>query len=152
MRPIGQKTVWTMCFFCFFFFLSPQLILQFTEGVQWFFWGGTSYPPSGSTLGITEKKTADDNKSRKNYPACKSMKKLPAYKVKSFELFMSIHKNGQFMSFSMISLQADRRGRLSSWNGPRTVLVPRTDRGFGFTLRHFIVYPPESATKTKVKL
>ncbi|XP_067650553.1 rho GTPase-activating protein 23-like isoform X1 [Haliotis asinina] len=29
------------------------------------------------------------------------------------------------------------------WAGPRTVLVPRTDQGFGFTLRHFIVYPPE---------
>ncbi|KAL4222411.1 Rho GTPase-activating protein 21 [Mactra antiquata] len=27
--------------------------------------------------------------------------------------------------------------------GPRTVRVARTDRGFGFTLRHFIVYPPE---------
>ncbi|XP_064613570.1 uncharacterized protein LOC135477414 isoform X3 [Liolophura sinensis] len=33
-----------------------------------------------------------------------------------------------------------------SWPGPRTVIVPRTDQGFGFTLRHFIVYPPESAT------
>ena len=29
--------------------------------------------------------------------------------------------------------------------GPRTVHIPRTDRGYGFTLRHFIVYPPESA-------
>lgn len=31
----------------------------------------------------------------------------------------------------------------SGW--PRTVYVPRSDNGFGFTLRHFIVYPPESA-------
>jgi hypothetical protein len=33
----------------------------------------------------------------------------------------------------------------SGWTGPRTVTVPRAAYGFGFTLRHFIVYPPESA-------
>ena len=31
-RPNGQKTAWTAGFF------SPQLILQFTEGVQWFYY------------------------------------------------------------------------------------------------------------------
>ncbi|XP_071390108.1 rho GTPase-activating protein 21 isoform X2 [Centroberyx affinis] len=31
-----------------------------------------------------------------------------------------------------------------SWPGPKTVLLRRTSQGFGFTLRHFIVYPPES--------
>ncbi|XP_076155206.1 rho GTPase-activating protein 23-like [Alosa pseudoharengus] len=33
------------------------------------------------------------------------------------------------------------------WAGPRTLLLQRTHgaQGFGFTLRHFIVYPPESA-------
>ncbi|XP_014782142.1 rho GTPase-activating protein 21 isoform X2 [Octopus bimaculoides] len=35
---------------------------------------------------------------------------------------------------------------LTSWSGPHTVIVPRTEAGFGFTLRHFIVYPPESST------
>ena len=34
--PDGQKTVWTTFFFCFIF--SPQLILQFTEGLQWFYY------------------------------------------------------------------------------------------------------------------
>ncbi|XP_063076782.1 rho GTPase-activating protein 23 [Engraulis encrasicolus] len=29
--------------------------------------------------------------------------------------------------------------------GPRTVLLQKNSQGFGFTLRHFIVYPPESA-------
>ena len=33
-RPDGQKTVWTM------FFLSHQLILQFTEWIQWFYYRG----------------------------------------------------------------------------------------------------------------
>ncbi|XP_066595916.1 rho GTPase-activating protein 23 isoform X2 [Prorops nasuta] len=28
--------------------------------------------------------------------------------------------------------------------GPRTLLLRRSENGFGFTLRHFIVYPPES--------
>uniref|UniRef100_F6RFP8 Rho GTPase-activating protein 21 n=1 Tax=Monodelphis domestica TaxID=13616 RepID=F6RFP8_MONDO len=32
-----------------------------------------------------------------------------------------------------------------SWPGPKTVILKRTSQGFGFTLRHFIVYPPESA-------
>ncbi|XP_060566502.1 rho GTPase-activating protein 21-like isoform X4 [Ruditapes philippinarum] len=33
-------------------------------------------------------------------------------------------------------------GRATPLKGPRTVNITRTDRGFGFTLRHFIVYPP----------
>ncbi|XP_049602336.1 rho GTPase-activating protein 21 isoform X2 [Syngnathus scovelli] len=32
-----------------------------------------------------------------------------------------------------------------SWPRPKTVLLRRTSHGFGFTLRHFIVYPPESS-------
>ncbi|XP_077376786.1 rho GTPase-activating protein 21 isoform X2 [Festucalex cinctus] len=32
-----------------------------------------------------------------------------------------------------------------SWPRPKTVLLRRTAHGFGFTLRHFIVYPPESS-------
>ncbi|XP_035655754.1 rho GTPase-activating protein 21-like isoform X2 [Oncorhynchus keta] len=32
-----------------------------------------------------------------------------------------------------------------SWPGPKTLSLRRTSQGFGFTLRHFIVYPPESA-------
>uniref|UniRef100_A0A673CEX6 Rho GTPase-activating protein 21-like n=1 Tax=Sphaeramia orbicularis TaxID=375764 RepID=A0A673CEX6_9TELE len=31
-----------------------------------------------------------------------------------------------------------------SWPRPKTVHLRRTSQGFGFTLRHFIVYPPES--------
>ena len=38
----------------------------------------------------------------------------------------------------------------STWTGPRTVYVPRSDNGFGFTLRHFIVYPPETAMDEQV--
>ena len=32
---------------------------------------------------------------------------------------------------------------LSTWSGPRTVIIPKTEQGYGFTLRHFIVYPPD---------
>ncbi|XP_018428391.1 PREDICTED: rho GTPase-activating protein 23-like [Nanorana parkeri] len=32
-----------------------------------------------------------------------------------------------------------------TWVGPRTLVIRKTLQGFGFTLRHFIVYPPESA-------
>ncbi|XP_053324412.1 rho GTPase-activating protein 21 [Spea bombifrons] len=38
-----------------------------------------------------------------------------------------------------------------SWPGPKTVVLRRISGGFGFTLRHFIVYPPESAVHTSTK-
>ncbi|XP_068790664.1 rho GTPase-activating protein 21 isoform X5 [Struthio camelus] len=37
------------------------------------------------------------------------------------------------------------------WPGPKTVVLRRTSQGFGFTLRHFIVYPPESAVQFSFK-
>uniref|UniRef100_UPI00398F4D21 rho GTPase-activating protein 21a isoform X2 n=1 Tax=Pristiophorus japonicus TaxID=55135 RepID=UPI00398F4D21 len=38
-----------------------------------------------------------------------------------------------------------------SWPGPKTINLRRNSQGFGFTLRHFIVYPPESAVHTNIK-
>ncbi|KAJ8278091.1 hypothetical protein GJAV_G00083720 [Gymnothorax javanicus] len=38
-----------------------------------------------------------------------------------------------------------------SWPGPKTLCLRRTSQGFGFTLRHFIVYPPESAVHSSIK-
>ncbi|XP_057179253.1 rho GTPase-activating protein 21 isoform X3 [Triplophysa rosa] len=40
---------------------------------------------------------------------------------------------------------------LFSWPGPKTLNLRRTSHGFGFTLRHFIVYPPESAVQSTFK-
>ncbi|XP_078230404.1 rho GTPase-activating protein 23 isoform X6 [Callithrix jacchus] len=38
------------------------------------------------------------------------------------------------------------------WQGPRTLLLHKNPQdGFGFTLRHFIVYPPESAVHCSLK-
>jgi len=39
-----------------------------------------------------------------------------------------------------------------SWPGPKTIRLRRTSQGFGFTLRHFIVYPPESAVHSNFKV
>uniref|UniRef100_A0AAR2IS09 Rho GTPase activating protein 21a n=1 Tax=Pygocentrus nattereri TaxID=42514 RepID=A0AAR2IS09_PYGNA len=39
-----------------------------------------------------------------------------------------------------------------SWPGPKTLHLRRTSQGFGFTLRHFIVYPPESAVHYSLKV
>lgn len=39
-----------------------------------------------------------------------------------------------------------------SWPGPKTLHLLRTSQGFGFTLRHFIVYPPESAVQSSFKV
>uniref|UniRef100_A0A3Q0R1V3 Rho GTPase activating protein 21 n=1 Tax=Amphilophus citrinellus TaxID=61819 RepID=A0A3Q0R1V3_AMPCI len=38
-----------------------------------------------------------------------------------------------------------------SWPGPKMLRLRRTSQGFGFTLRHFIVYPPESAVHNSLK-
>ncbi|XP_029383008.1 rho GTPase-activating protein 21 isoform X2 [Echeneis naucrates] len=52
----------------------------------------------------------------------------------------------------MVSSYENRHRPLSSgevegisWQGPRTILLRKNSQGFGFTLRHFIVYPPESS-------
>uniref|UniRef100_A0A672H310 Rho GTPase activating protein 23 n=1 Tax=Salarias fasciatus TaxID=181472 RepID=A0A672H310_SALFA len=52
----------------------------------------------------------------------------------------------------MVSTNENRRRPLSSsevegvsWQGPRTVFLQKNSQGFGFTLRHFIVYPPDSS-------
>lgn len=39
------------------------------------------------------------------------------------------------------------------WQGPRTLLLHKSpEDGFGFTLRHFIVYPPDSAVHCRLKV
>lgn len=37
------------------------------------------------------------------------------------------------------------------WEGPRRVTLDRSQQGFGFTLRQFIVYPPEAAIAEHVR-
>ena len=49
-------------------------------------------------------------------------------------------------------LQVDSRGEHLSWSGPRTVIIPRTANGFGFTLRHFIVYPPVTEMPASIQV
>lgn len=38
------------------------------------------------------------------------------------------------------------------WRGPRTLVLHKNSQGFGFTLRHFIVYPPESTLHANLKV
>ena len=45
-----------------------------------------------------------------------------------------------------------REGVGVGWKGPRTLVLQKNSQGFGFTLRHFIVYPPESALHTNLKV
>lgn len=45
-----------------------------------------------------------------------------------------------------------REGVSMGWKGPRTLVLHKNSLGFGFTLRHFIVYPPESALHTNLKV
>ncbi|XP_051904312.1 rho GTPase-activating protein 23 isoform X5 [Hippocampus zosterae] len=44
-----------------------------------------------------------------------------------------------------------REGISGAWKGPRTLVLRKNSQGFGFTLRHFIVYPPESTLHTTLK-
>uniref|UniRef100_A0A8C8YM27 Rho GTPase activating protein 21 n=1 Tax=Prolemur simus TaxID=1328070 RepID=A0A8C8YM27_PROSS len=66
-------------------------------------------------------------------------------KLKACEV--SKNKDGKEQS-ETVSLSEDET---FAWPGPKTVLLKRTSQGFGFTLRHFIVYPPESAIQFSYK-
>uniref|UniRef100_A0A2I3MWM4 Rho GTPase activating protein 21 n=1 Tax=Papio anubis TaxID=9555 RepID=A0A2I3MWM4_PAPAN len=66
-------------------------------------------------------------------------------KLKACEV--SKNKDGKEQS-ETVSLSEDET---FSWPGPKTVMLKRTSQGFGFTLRHFIVYPPESAIQFSYK-
>ncbi|XP_060638392.2 rho GTPase-activating protein 21 isoform X3 [Anolis sagrei] len=61
---------------------------------------------------------------------------------------VSKNKDGKEQS-EAVSLSEDEEP--FSWPGPKTVVLQRTSQGFGFTLRHFIVYPPESAVQFSFK-
>lgn len=39
-----------------------------------------------------------------------------------------------------------------SKQGPQTVVLQKSQQGFGFTLRHFILYPPSLQTHIKVTM
>uniref|UniRef100_A0A8C8RUD9 Rho GTPase-activating protein 21 n=1 Tax=Pelusios castaneus TaxID=367368 RepID=A0A8C8RUD9_9SAUR len=61
---------------------------------------------------------------------------------------VSKHKDGKEQS-EVVSPSEEEE--TFSWPGPKTVVLRRTSQGFGFTLRHFIVYPPESAVHFSFK-
>ena len=65
---------------------------------------------------------------------------------KVIALLWSPYKHGRILFFCF----QDDTDALS-WPGPRTVVVRRTDHGFGFTLRHFIVYPPDTSAQIQVR-
>lgn len=50
-----------------------------------------------------------------------------------------------FQLFARLTGDADRRG-------PRCITIQRSSAGFGFTLRHFIVYPPDSVSVSDVAI
>ncbi|KAJ8389929.1 hypothetical protein AAFF_G00112140 [Aldrovandia affinis] len=58
---------------------------------------------------------------------------------------------GQRDGISASNANTRTAGEGVAWQGPRTVVVRKNSQGFGFTLRHFIVYPPESALHTSFK-
>ncbi|XP_016110485.1 rho GTPase-activating protein 23-like isoform X2 [Sinocyclocheilus grahami] len=58
------------------------------------------------------------------------------------------HKDGGLSSSQNTQCAS---GKSVAWKGPRTVELQKNSQGFGFTLRHFIVYPPESALHTNLK-
>ncbi|XP_051555198.1 rho GTPase-activating protein 21-like isoform X3 [Myxocyprinus asiaticus] len=72
---------------------------------------------------------------------------------------MGVHSNTSALySQQNVADQDDSSGVLFkpeeeqfSWPGPKTLRLQRTSQGFGFTLRHFIVYPPESAMHSSFK-
>ncbi|XP_072234811.1 rho GTPase-activating protein 21a isoform X3 [Leuresthes tenuis] len=60
-------------------------------------------------------------------------------------------KDGLDQSEASAAASPAAEEELFSWPGPKTLQLRRTSQGFGFTLRHFIVYPPESAVHNSLK-
>uniref|UniRef100_A0A3Q3JDF4 Rho GTPase activating protein 21a n=1 Tax=Monopterus albus TaxID=43700 RepID=A0A3Q3JDF4_MONAL len=61
------------------------------------------------------------------------------------------HKDGHNQSEASAATSPGAEEEPFSWPGPKTLHLRRTSQGFGFTLRHFIVYPPESAVHSSLK-
>ncbi|XP_031705642.1 rho GTPase-activating protein 21a isoform X3 [Anarrhichthys ocellatus] len=61
------------------------------------------------------------------------------------------HKDGRDQSEASAVASLGAEEEPFSWPGPKTLHLRRTSQGFGFTLRHFIVYPPESAVHNSLK-
>ncbi|XP_032406696.1 rho GTPase-activating protein 21a isoform X4 [Xiphophorus hellerii] len=60
-------------------------------------------------------------------------------------------KDGRDQSETSATVTPGAEEEPFSWPGPKTLRLRRTSQGFGFTLRHFIVYPPESAFHNSLK-
>ncbi|MEQ2266392.1 Rho GTPase-activating protein 21, partial [Xenotaenia resolanae] len=60
-------------------------------------------------------------------------------------------KDGRDQSETSATVTPGAEEEPFSWPGPKTLCLRRTSQGFGFTLRHFIVYPPESAVHNSLK-
>ncbi|RVE58597.1 hypothetical protein OJAV_G00195740 [Oryzias javanicus] len=70
---------------------------------------------------------------------------------KSFFRSRAKQKDGRDQSEASAAASPGPEEEPFSWPGPKTLRLRRTSQGFGFTLRHFIVYPPESAVHNSLK-
>ncbi|XP_024136295.1 rho GTPase-activating protein 21 [Oryzias melastigma] len=70
---------------------------------------------------------------------------------KSFFRSRAKQKDGREQSEASAAASPGAEEEPFSWPGPKTLRLRRTSQGFGFTLRHFIVYPPESAVHNSLK-
>uniref|UniRef100_A0A3Q1JRY1 Uncharacterized protein n=1 Tax=Anabas testudineus TaxID=64144 RepID=A0A3Q1JRY1_ANATE len=66
--------------------------------------------------------------------------------------FQAKQKDGRNQSEASTTASPGAEEEPFSWPGPKTLHLRRTSQGFGFTLRHFIVYPPESAVHNSLKV
>uniref|UniRef100_A0A8P4KIC8 Rho GTPase activating protein 21 n=1 Tax=Dicentrarchus labrax TaxID=13489 RepID=A0A8P4KIC8_DICLA len=69
----------------------------------------------------------------------------------SLSSFQAKQKDGRDQSEASAMASPGAEEEPFSWPGPKTLHLRRTSQGFGFTLRHFIVYPPESAVHNSLK-
>lgn len=69
-----------------------------------------------------------------------------------FSSFQAKQKDGRDQSEASAAASPGVDEEPFSWPGPKMLRLRRTSQGFGFTLRHFIVYPPESAVHNSLKV
>ncbi|KAM9333671.1 LOW QUALITY PROTEIN: rho GTPase-activating protein 21a [Pholidichthys leucotaenia] len=70
---------------------------------------------------------------------------------KSCDRSRAKQKDGRDQSETSAAASPGTEEEPFSWPGPKMLRLRRTSQGFGFTLRHFIVYPPESAIHNSLK-
>ncbi|XP_058858908.1 rho GTPase-activating protein 23-like isoform X3 [Acipenser ruthenus] len=107
-------------------------------------------PPPGSPCGKLLSHVRERLQNALEFPGSASQSALPCYGV-AIEIHTEPMAQAKGRRDGAPSSNENARpasGEGLQWPGPRSLVLHKNSQGFGFTLRHFIVYPPESAVRS----